>query len=695
MVIRLKKNIKSNYTEPVVGLIYQHLTEEELRWLYRNEKNINHKLAKYKMFKRKYDNLEKFEKILNIQTIKENSGNDDFPIWYIIRLIQYKRISVDLEILMKLRLSRKNILNVNSHLIDLDFVNRFEDYAINKLKYKKDRIKRTITYDLIRALLYYNAKIDNFINKSVEYYKVIDDKVKKGIIDQNRRASIRNIINILRQMGYNIKIDFKHDTNLKMADDLLTNVHAEFRNALINYGEYLKNGKGLSINTINIELSHIRSFLNFLYEYYPEVNKFSMLDNEHVRQFIKEQKTKPNMFNRQNSNATINHRLQALKKMLNYLNSMDKFNIKQNVVTEYDMLREPKVYTKYRSEQEILETINAIANSKVEDKLQMQCKLALIIMVDTRRRVSEVLNLRYDCYENGRVFFHKTKHNKPSWQVVGQATIDAIMKLKEYAKYIKTEIYSPDDNQKNRRLFPSAHDKGISVLSRDSVDRFFTKIQIDNKIVDKNGEAKFTLHDNKRNFIACMLNAGVSAESIAKFLNQETNSLIPYEVNNDKAIRTLKSVEEKGLLIGKNHYKSFEEKNNEILKLIKDVNVINRNKQNLIFRLNNPREIMPLAFGYCTDYTNFEICGDLICLACDEFQSDSLEDFAKYSLKMYKYIYQFKRDKIVKKIESKLLLSLEKVYNNIKAVNKEDFKTILRKIKKKAREEVKSNEERS
>lgn len=175
-------------SEPIVGLKYQHLTEENIRWLYRNENNINYKLKACKGFKEKYNDLERFEKELNVQRIKENSGNDNFPRWYIYRLVEYGRINVDLEVLINLRTTRRNIFSVNSHLIDLDFIDEFEDTAIDKLMYSEKSIRNGIIYDLIRGLFYYHVKMDDFIDKSVEYYEIINDKCEKGILNKHKKT---------------------------------------------------------------------------------------------------------------------------------------------------------------------------------------------------------------------------------------------------------------------------------------------------------------------------------------------------------------------------------------------------------------------------------------------------------------------------------------------------------------------------
>lgn len=687
-------DINKESLEPKVGLGYQHLDESEIRYLNGNNPISRDKLHFFRKFKVRYSNLKELESNLCPKKITANKGNNYFPHWYILRLIEYKRVSVDYLTLDSLRIKRSSLLTVNSYLIDLVFIEKFESLAIEKLKYAKDYVQRNLTITLIRGMLFYQLKIDDFIKEIVKFYNEIDNLVTKGTIYSGNRRDVSNIINVLKQMKYDIDFDLQKSPSIIATGELLKSRHKEFRNALNEYAEFLKSSNKM-IRTISTELSHLREFFNFLNDCYPDISRFLNLNNSHIREFIKEQKSKINIQKKHNTNETINHRLEALRSMLNYYNNMGKYTTRKNIITKYDLLKETNTYPVYRSEKEIFKLINTVINDKPTTDTHKQCRLCLIILIDTGRRVHEVLCLNYNSLEGNNVYFHKTKQNEPTWQNVGEATINSIKELKEeYARNIKSGIYSRYDNMTMRRLFPSYKYKGTAILSKDTVSRYFDKIQIENGLIDDKGEPIYTIHDNKDNFVSNLLGAGVSAEGIAKFLNQKTDSLLPYEVNNQAAVNTLKRVEEKGLLIGDSYNKDLEEDDSEIVSLLREVDVINRNKQNLILKINNPKEAMPLAMGYCTDYTNFEICGDLICLACDEFETDSYEEFLRYALKMYNYIYQFRRDEVVKSIEDRLLGALEKVYNKLDVTHKKEFKIVIREIKKEAREELKKDEER-
>jgi integrase len=609
---------------------------------------------------------------------------EEIPHWYLLKLIEYKRISVNIEVLMRMRIRREDALLGNSKLINLNFIEQFEEKGIESMKYSKVRVKKSVTIALIRALLYYQIPIEDFIGKAKEYIELIENKVSG-----NHKRNILNAINILIQMGYEVSYSFNKEPKLTITGDLLVNPHKEIRESIEEYVKNLQSEK--SIKSLRTVSSHLRTFFNFLYQEYPEVDQLSKLTNKHIEEFISNQKNLKNFMSKTNTSATINNRIYVIKQMLEFFRRRNKYNIPNNIISRYDTLKEPKTYTKSTSQSEILKLIKAIQSVDTHGKF-MQHKMALIILIDTGRRIHEVLSLELNCLRNGKVYFHKTKNNNPGWQIVGEATINAIRILKEYANNIKSPLYSYLDGKIKRRLFPSKYRKGISILSIDAVTDFFNKIQIENNIVDDNSKPKYSLHDNKRNFVSCMLEAGVEPQEISSFLKQNVNSLVPYEVNNQKAIETLKKIEQKGLLIGNSYHKEIKKYDNPITKLLEDIDVVTRNKNNLIFKINNTKETMPLALGNCTDNSNFEICGDLVCLACDEFKTDSLKDFRKYAIKMYKYIYTYKRNNRVKKIEEKLNKALRKVYVKLNLNGNKTFQDEIKEIKKIARRENKKDE---
>lgn len=675
----LKLYRANEFKKPEFGLRFQHLEPHEISWIYQGDYRLKYRIEAAKRFENKHLNLEEFSNNFSIEMLN-NAKQEEYPNWYILKLVEFGRISLSIDLIMRLRLTRNEILLNKSYLYTKEFIEKFEDYAINKLMHSNQLIKKSVTIQMCRMLMYYQITIDNFIENTKKYMDDLEQKVSK-----NKFRKMINVVNVLIQMGF----DIDYNVNSVIESKIVLDSYPQIKNGYEEYRKYAKTNFVLKTN--ETELSHIRCFINHLYKYFPEVDNLTKLKYYHFEHFVREQKKTKNIRGKKNDYATINHRLDTFNKMLKHLRSIEGSNI-PNFNFEYLKLKEPRKFTKYHSKKDILRLVEAVKKADTVEGRFIQHKMALIISIDTGRRMHEIISLNYDCYKNGKVFFHKTKNKKPGWQPVGQATINAIHILKEYADNIKTKLYSKYDGQTSRRLFPSKYQKGSTILSHSAVSEYFKRIQLNNNIVDEKGNAKYRLHDNKRNFVTCMLAAKVKPDEISRFLRQDTNSLIPYEVNNGFAIKTLKKIEERGLLVGKDFNENKVVKDeNPIINLLKDVNVVERNKQNLIYKINNPKEAMPLALGYCTDYNNYDICGDLICLACNEFRSDSLEDFYNYASKIYKYIYKYKRDKTISDIEKKLLNSLENFYNNMLIENKEDFKSIMRKVRKSAKEVLKNN----
>ncbi|HYE83725.1 MAG TPA: tyrosine-type recombinase/integrase [Clostridia bacterium] len=670
--------IEQKIDEVKHGLKYRHFTFEELTRIYENDSRLEKRLKSVSLFQSKYSDLSVLEKQLSLSGIK-SFKKDELPHWYILKLVQYGRIKLGISALMELRPYREDIFICDSFLVNTGLLNKFEGFAINNLGYSKLRVEKAITIQLFRLILYFQKPVEQLVAEIDNSLRIIENA-----ISQLKYRQILCAVNILSNMGYKTDYDNGKRRIPLNRKEPLRNENIGILKAIDEYSKY-KYEKTI--------VSHIRAFFNYLWDYFPDIDMIQKLNNRHIEAFIENQKTTINIRGKTNSSATINHRLEALDKMLEYYRTEYKLNIPV-VITKYDKLKEPMKYTKYESREDIFNLIQAIANSDYGSEY-IQHKMVLLILVDTGRRIHEVLCLKYDCYKDGQVYFHKTKNGFSGWQIVGETTINAIRVLKEaYANDIQTRIYSRIDKHKVRRLLPSKYYKGKSVLSYEAVSDFFNRIQIDNDIIDENGKPRYSLHDTKRNFVTCMLGAGVKPKEIADYLHQKANSLIPYEVNNEFAVKTLKSVETKGLLLGNSIYGNSQiEKNSAILELLKDVDIVTRHRVNLMTQINRPKSVMPLSLGSCTDYYSFSECGDLICIACDEFKADSLDDFIAYSKKMFRYVLSYKRDLKVNEIENKLLISLKKAYERMELNDKEAFESLIKKIKKSTKREMEADEQ--
>lgn len=666
--------------QPVYGDLYNFFSNDEVEWMssISKLKSMNSRKSQAKQFMQKHPNLKELEVYLNTEILKGEIN------WYIVALAAFGRIRLDIGILSEISISRRDMLMLRySPIINFEFIKKFQDTA-KHIGYADSTISIFLVPNLIRITLYYQKPVDRVVENFEELFRKLIN-----INGLANKLCIRGISNVLSEIGYSEHV--KNILKAAIVDEyqksFINEEKRELEECLNEYADFLKGSH--SHRTYVTEMSHLRAVLNYLYKFQPNINRLSDINNKVIVEFIKNQQEIINCFGRKNKNATINHRIQALQKMLMHFKRFGKYYITDNIITKYDYLREPKTYPKYIAKKDIFRVILAVKNAIKNEvySSQLQELYIILVIIDTGRRISEVRHLKYNCLINGKVIFHKTKNGKPSYQTVGETTINAILKSKEYASKIKKQIYSDFDKQKIRRLFPSMKKLGRTLISGEAVSNVFKKIQIGNGIVDDKNDPLYTLHDNKRNFVTNMLAANVGPEEIAKHLNQNINTLLPYEVNNEIAIETLKIVQSKRLLLGESfdNRTNNEDENNEIIKLINNTDVVIRHKENLIQYINRPQDAFPLFMGMCTDNDNVDVCGDLVCMACETYKPENIDEFEKYAIKVLRYANEHKRFGNMKKVESQLFKALNNVYMGIENISHNSFKQKIKEIKREAK----------
>lgn len=682
--------ISSDERKPSIGCKYLHFTEQELKWVCNRNGRIFHRRNKaLKKFIRQFPDLKILEREIAYGKILDEKLKNSFIDWYVICLIAFRRISVSIEVYYKLNLLAIELAFPESPVCDVNFIENFTKNAID-MGYSKVSLKSVFT-DLIWMFVHFGGSEEVLANKISEYEEIIQEKVPK------RKSNIHVISNILHNMGYT-NIDNNVNAVKKTNPDDFILALPEIGKAFSQYCTFLNEKK--SHKTAKTIISHVRSFLNYLVEKHYEVKALKDISNATIIGFREFEISRINMFGRKNSNATINHRLQAINDFWGYLINTLKFNLSREIITEFDFLKEPKTFPKKILKSEIMKLVFAIRNETNEEYLQQ--KIILIILILTGRRIHEVLTLELNCIKryNGkmRLFLHKTKKNKATFEFINDECTAAIIKAREYAKGIKQPIYSKLDNRSCRRLFPSSHYKGRSLVSYNSVEAYFKKIQMDNGIIDENRKAKYTLHDNKRNFISNMLSAGITPQEISNFLDQQIFSLQHYESYNEHALDVLRIVEKKRLLLGETfapseslNVKEENEDKKKILDILNNIDVINRNKENLIYAIKNPKMALPLSFAMCTDNSSVGICGEILCLSCYEVHPTDFESIDKFAIKMYKHIYKFKRVIDFKRLESEIVKAITNGYRKLGIDNETYIQAKIKELKGIARKEVKNS----
>lgn len=670
--------------KPIIGARYKHLTVPEIKWVCnRNNSVFERRLKELEVVWEKYSSLEKLESEIP-QIIGKGNFWGGIPKWYITQLVILGRISVDLSHIYELVTPDKEIFYPGCPIFDYTFIN---DFFINAemMGYTTGLSACSVRSHLLCMFIYYRCNTEQIYEKLDDYLNIIAE------FKSSANYGISIIKNVLINMGYGIG-ECTHGISSRVYKNGLDNKYKiefkytnseQYLEAFNDYMAYLE--KTSPHKTRRTNISHIVCFYNFIGEKYPYVDKLCEISNSHIVNFREYQLNRINCFGRKNTVETVNHSIQAVNKMWKFLKLQNLYEVSEEIVTVYDNIKESRVYSPKILHKEVIDVINCIRKYENPDKIQE--KAALMILILTGRRIHEVLSLKYNCFSwiNDKPFihFHKTKNNNSINEYISDECVRVVVQAKEFADKFNYNIYSSYDNLICRRLFPSYKKRGRSIIGISVVSNLFKKIQIENGIVDEGGFPKYTLHDNKKNFVSLMLATGITPIEISNFLGQQVDSLLPYEINNMYALETLKRVEGKGLLTGS----AFEQKwdigydsTKDVVDLFfSDFDVISRHKENLIYSIRNPSGTMPLVFGVCTDKYNMGLCGDLLCLACEEFKVSNLEEIDELLRKIYKHLYTYGKNKEFRNTDKKISNTFIKIYTNFdKSI---DTQLALRRIK--------------
>lgn len=202
-----------------------------------------------------------------------------------------------------------------------------------------------------------------------------------------------------------------------------------------NYLEYVK------INLARRTLDCYNSHLSFIFHYFEENKIYDSfdLDKKVLCKFVSDS------HDRNNSNRTINLRIQILKNMFKY-----------NEIENQDVLN----FKKLREEKN---TFNALSNKELNyildyiqsDVLKEKNKLMLFILIDTGIRINELLHIKVKNinFYNDTILLTNTKSHKPR-KVVYSDFVGKMIK-----KYIL-------ENECDEYLFKMTYNGVIAVFNR-------------------------------------------------------------------------------------------------------------------------------------------------------------------------------------------------------------------------------------
>lgn len=663
---------------------YKHLTNEEIcviaEQCRKNKNNLVNFKERINKAQKQYSDLVLLEdEIKNklINPIAQKNTRWDFGNIYLQLLVYYNRITVPMEVLVNMNINRRLILSIDPEINSMYI--KFKQVTDERLNSAHADL---CFNDVIKVLLYYSNLPKRDVIKKLRH--VCKDFNIKGKFSDR----IGTAIKVYEILGVNFDIDTKEYSHIKNLQSVISS--QEFIYALKIYLDYLDNF--YATKTVKTLKSHLKCFFAFLDTNYREINKFDKIDNKHVKAFIREQIQIRNWRNKSNANSTINHRLQAVKAFLEYCQNELGYNIKRNIITKYDQLKEHDICNVTHSKQDVIKLLQAI--NKIDSRY-VQIKLILLILFDTGRRIHEVLILDYNCITSeNRVHFHKIKQQVSHTQIVGDITIKSILQARELVKTFDEKLYSKYDKQYRRRLFASRLGWYKNIVSISLVEKVFKKIQIENGIVDNNNKPLFKLHDLKRNYVRSMENAGMSVSEISQVLNQSVETLKMYEGENTAALKCLAEVGKSGLLIGKD-IKIQSKRDDELTQILFSKDIIERNSINLMESIKNPKENIPLPLGGCLSGDDYLTCGMVFCLECKKFiiaNEDDILEFEKYCEKFFRYYYQFKRSNEVIALTKKFEQIAQDVFTNKCGLTIKEAKKKITSIKKGIRISLKGRE---
>jgi integrase len=653
---------------------YVHLTKIEIIKFISKYTTNDSKVKDYNKFKIEFGDLREFE-----IKLKQDEISREFlkaHSWYIEILAYYNRINIPENIIFKLTIHLDKLKKIDNEIMYLE--DKSNEVLRKKYHYSDSYISKILT-QIIRMKMFYQKPI-KLCNKHINEYVELSNRYKNKDI-------VRAMIRFLNEIGH-IEVDDSFYIREESIDFNSKNTSCEFSRSVKEYLGEIRRTK--AVKTFRAIKSHLKNFFDFMEEIFPHINKFEELKNIHIQEYIKHLRKTKTYLKKSITPATINARLEVCINFFDYVekNIDDVKSLK--IISKYDKVKEYKTLPKYTSKKDVLRLLEAI--NKIDEEKYIQEKLIIILMADTGRRFHEVRVLSFSCLmDDNFIYFHKTKVGVAVNQKVGILSVKAVLRAREICCDIDKEIYSKDDNIKIRRLFPSVKDKFKTIVGKKTIETLFKDIQIENGIVDSKGEQLFTLHDNKRNFISNMESSGVTAVEIAKLLDQSIDTIAQYEVRNDKAIMVLKNLEERGILIGKQEDCSERIEEERIYDILNQKEIIERNRINLIEKVQNPKEVIPLALGQCTQIENILICGQIFCMACENYilvTEYDKEEFQQFCEKFYIHMYMYRREERIKEIHKRFEEITKKVLITNNMVDEINFKKYMNEIKKKSRMKV-------
>ncbi len=526
----------------------------------------------------------------------------------------------------------------------------------------------------------------------------------------NRRDGIQAIFYTLKSLGYiDSKEQYKYNPNRISKKIQLKSSQGEIKKVFDDFKEYSQ--KNFYCQTaINQERIAIK-FLNWLIDEYSGVIEYNKINRNHIEDFVISMKNSINEnTGHKYAESTINGQLSHLKNgLFKYL----KIRKLLNKETEVFIFSYKEEYSEfyYKENFKFPKPINLEDRKKIEyiiyelkkEKNTMYSDL-LVLLYQLAIRPSELLSLKLNCIKGNtelpQVFVHRAKHFKQRYIPLTNECYEIMKKYQMENRY-SPSVYLSYDGEASQRLF---NFQGV-VPSIQSLEEYFSKLLIDNGIVDVDDKPKYTLYVLKRLRITIWLESGMSEITVAKLVgHSNVDSHNAYIISKEAKNNNAKKVYEQ-------FYKEFFDeisKHEKYIETQEDLNdtddYIEQIKKELIQiqekNINSvalsqifnefPEYALPVPCGYCLAkaFENDFECEmmKLPCLECEKLLDKGLE-IKKFD-ELVSRIYKNRESQIKKNIVGLVIKSdnmisrLKKFYIVKFKKNEKEVEEIFNNIKK-------------
>ncbi|MGF7060379.1 hypothetical protein [Brassicibacter mesophilus] len=169
----VKKSSEKDVVQPIYGLKYKHFSTEEIRHIviHSGVKAVEKKIYDANIFINKYTDLMSLESQLSANKLEGKL------IWYIINLVLYGRINLEIKALKRIRLNKKDFIKTTSPIVNMKFINKFKETAL-QLDYSIDTINAILITNLVKIAMYYQTPVDEISYKLRPLMNELKDNTK-------------------------------------------------------------------------------------------------------------------------------------------------------------------------------------------------------------------------------------------------------------------------------------------------------------------------------------------------------------------------------------------------------------------------------------------------------------------------------------------------------------------------------------